>query len=1626
MVKKFKQLLSVTMALAMIFSSLGISEQTISAETTETNVVYSGNFAYDKTTGHLYEFVKETKSWNDAKSAAETKGGYLVCISSAEENALVSNLANDNSDARTVWIGLQRNAEQLSEWQWLDGTTVAYTNWYTGEPNSTAETVAELYNKSDKTVGTWNDNKATALNHFVVEYSACSHPDSKYVYENRTLTDCAVGGYTGEKYCGICNTKLSDGTTLEPQAHEEGVFDESSVIEVTCEEDGFSGNYICPTCNKVLTAGTVVPHTGHTAAAGTRNSRATSCYLAGYTGDTYCSVCDETISAGTSIEKYTHDYENDICNKCGRINNAQLGTKYTLEITEEQLIKVIQFQVPNTGNYTINCKNTTSWDSYGYLYSSDRYNDEIFSSELEKFYSGEDLYIRPENYMVRNDDDGENYAPKISAELNKDTTYYFVALPHRASTGQIEVTISCNHDSTHIEGRTIANCTTGGYTGDEVCDICNATVNHGTTVAAGSEHGTAVLDEDSVIEATCENDGFSGNYICPYCETILTAGTVVTHTGHTAAADLKNAAEANCYCNGYTGDTYCSTCDEIITTGTTIERTNHQYEDHICKNCGRVEDAQEGVTYSLKTTKSFLYQIIEFKPEHDGMFEFYCKNTTDWDSYGYLYQGDDFSEEMLVAAMESESYREGIKGYIYSNDDDGSNSAPAIGFPLKKGETYYFVVGPYSNKYGEFDITINCAHAKTHIENKTIENCVSGGYTGDVFCDECHKVISTGTQLEPNSTHDFIATKHIDATCSSYEYIEYKCLNCGETGTEVDEEGGYGDHSYELVGYIAPTCTTDGCSGHYECIYCEEKQTGGDVVLKSYHYTEEDTDNDFFIYNYNAVEATCENAGYTGDTKCTICNEIVEEGQVIPAKAHNFATGVCTKCGIPQSITEVEVDGYYQISTFDDLIEYLYIQKQAPDAGVKGKLMNDIAFPENYKDDDNLMKMTYLVNSIFDGNGHTISGINVKGEPCPLFTVVYCSEIKNLNIECSGVTNTEYNMNAYLAYAGIQSTFTKCSLSGSKTIEYNGTDEMISAMLIEAETCEFIECTNDADIDVEANNGNVFVAGLVGAASGTSFSKCVNNGSITVTTGGQAEVVGVTLYIYDSYAKQCTNNGDITVDAEDEASVAGVVSSMIDSSLEECTNNGILSANSLYEYSEVSGILMYARHDNRDVINISKCKNTGKLEGMYVSGICGQAENTIIDDCTNTADIEASNSASGILSYGDGNIKLRNCQNDGNISGCNGASGICETLEFYGKSINEIEGCVNNGNITSIRYAAGIIGYASNMDITDCYNNGNIKANLYAGGILSEGYYNKVSNCVNNGNISGFINIGGIAGYDEGSIFDKIYNTGKIDSENEAYIKNPLVNGNYNTEINESEENHIHNFNFSGDVVKATIDKDGYAEGKCVCGQNYKGVISKIASVDISNVKYEYTGKNIVLPSVTVKDSKGNVIDNKYYTVVYRNKVTGALVTQVKDSGTYEVVITFNTIYSGEVTRTFTVEKKNDTINSNGNKENNTGTTPSVTKVTKPGRVKGVSAKKLKRRIRIKWRKLKQVKGYQVRYATNKKMKKAKIKTVAKNKFVIKKAKNKKYYIQVRAYRVDAAGKKIVGKWSKKKVVKIK
>lgn len=159
---------------------------------------------------------------------------------------------------------------------------------------------------------------------------------------------------------------------------------------------------------------------------------------------------------------------------------------------------------------------------------------------------------------------------------------------------------------------------------------------------------------------------------------------------------------------------------------------------------------------------------------------------------------------------------------------------------------------PFSDTNGVYHDTTK--QKTKHVASDKLANvkeatCTEEGYTGDVVCKFCGKVMKPGEK-----------TKMVDHT-------------------PVDVEA------------KAPTCTEPGISKGTVCKVCEKVLSGQETVPALGHDPK----------LVNAKDATCTEAGYTGDKVCTRCNVTLEKGKDIKALGHNFVKGVCSRCDAKQT-----------------------------------------------------------------------------------------------------------------------------------------------------------------------------------------------------------------------------------------------------------------------------------------------------------------------------------------------------------------------------------------------------------------------------------------------------------------------------------------------------------------------------------------------------------------------------------------------------------------------------------------------------------------------------------------------------------------------------------------------------
>ncbi|MCI6832489.1 MAG: leucine-rich repeat protein, partial [Clostridiales bacterium] len=147
-------------------------------------------------------------------------------------------------------------------------------------------------------------------------------------------------------------------------------------------------------------------------------------------------------------------------------------------------------------------------------------------------------------------------------------------------------------------------------------------------------------------------------------------------------------------------------------------------------------------------------------------------------------------------------------------------------------------------------------------------------------------------------------------------------------------------------------------------------------------------------------------------------------------------------------------------------------------------------------------------------------------------------------------------------------------------------------------------------------------------------------------------------------------------------------------------------------------------------------------------------------------------------------------------------------------------------------------------------------------------------------------------------------------------------------------------------ITKAKPGKDGSIVKKCtVCGKvESKTAISAPQKIVLSKTAYTYSGK-AKNPTITVKDAAGKTISSSNYTVSYATTRTSI--------GTHKVTVTFKgSKYEGSLSAKFVINPK----------------APSIK-----------SASNLVKGIKVTWKPVSGITGYQIQLSTNKSFKNSKI-----------------------------------------------
>ena len=407
---------------------------------------------------------------------------------------------------------------------------------------------------------------------------------------------------------------------------------------------------------------------------------------------------------------------------------------------------------------------------------------------------------------------------------------------------------------------------------------------------------------------------------------------------------------------------------------------------------------------------------------------------------------------------------------------------------------------------------------------------------------------------------------------------------------------------------------------------------------------------------------------------------------------------------------------------------------------------------------------TAVFSGTFDGNNKTLSGININkaGDYVGLFGYTSGATIQKLTISGSvkgskyvgGVVGYALNTTIYNVTNNVSVTarYSTDNDPGGSVIQFDG------AFVKDSENFNQIFDNNTGTKFCGKNTSMSFVADLGSEKEVSGFS--INNGDDTYVSDLNNRRPQ-TIYIWGSNSGERPNknySGNSNAGAQ-PGSTYGQYWTLLYS-----TTTGVPADNKDIRHE-------YAFNDNKTYsfryfwIYVASAGGSIQFSEFdflagadNAGGVVGYAQNSSIEQVTNTAQIVGSSNVGGIAGEFNGSGKaVTNASNSGEINSGNTAAGIVGKLTAGNISKSNNSGKVTASVATTLSssdgaFLGGIAGWASG-NINNCYNTGEITtvtvfdSSNNVGGIAGYLVSGKtVSYCYNVGQVEGSSNVGGIIG----------------------------------------------------------------------------------------------------------------------------------------------------------------------------------------------------------------------------------------------------------------------------------------
>ncbi len=371
---------------------------------------------------------------------------------------------------------------------------------------------------------------------------------------------------------------------------------------------------------------------------------------------------------------------------------------------------------------------------------------------------------------------------------------------------------------------------------------------------------------DITKEPTCTANG-EQQYTCTVCHQTKTES--VKATGHNW--EIKITKDATCTSNGTYRRT-CKTCGYFE--NHTIQATGHKPEIRNKKEATCSTTGYTGDTYCSVCNKKLSSGKTIAKTSHTWVKQDNIPATCE--------KGELEVEKCSVCGETKETEISDPLGHDYGE-----------WVVIKKPTcTKYGLNKRYCKRCNDFEVDTPepTGHQHTKIIDQKPATCEEKGYTGDVYCEDCRIIIQDGKEIAATG-HDWDDGKITkEPTQTSTGIKTYTCKTCKKTKEEIIPML-KGHHWDQGTITKQPTCTEQG-EKTYKCTDEDCDETYTESIPATGHKNTK---------VLNQKNATCESEGYTGDTYCDDCKQIIKAGKTISPTGHTWNDGMVKKAATCES-----------------------------------------------------------------------------------------------------------------------------------------------------------------------------------------------------------------------------------------------------------------------------------------------------------------------------------------------------------------------------------------------------------------------------------------------------------------------------------------------------------------------------------------------------------------------------------------------------------------------------------------------------------------------------------------------------------------------------------------------------